>query len=170
MKSEPKRKSKKNLSFHSKLERLADGMEYFAVSVPKKTSETLGTKGPVPITAQINGSEVFLASLYPVGDGGHKLRVKNKICKSVGITEGDKVKVEFSIRDRSKETIIPKDLEIALKEDDVLEDFKGIPEGKRSYLLRLIDGAVKEETRAKKIQDAVEQAHRRKDRNIAAKN
>src|SRR5262245_10081214 len=66
------------LSFRSKLERIASGMDYFALSVPTKVTRAVATRGPVPVFAGVNDSETFLASLYPVGGGRHYLRVKNK--------------------------------------------------------------------------------------------
>jgi Domain of unknown function (DUF1905)/Bacteriocin-protection, YdeI or OmpD-Associated len=145
-------------TFSSHLENIATGMQYFAISVPEKITKALGTAGPVPVRAKVNNSEEFLASLYPVGQGKHFLRVKNKICKSVNIEQGDKVKVEIVIRDRKAEIDIPADLFKALKKAGVLKTFEGISVGKKSYILRIISEAVKPETRAKRIAEAVQEA------------
>ena len=153
-------------SFQSKLECIATGMEYYAVSVPKKVTLELGTQVAVPVAARVNESETFIASFYPVGGGRHSLRIKNKICKSVEIKTGDRVRVEFTVRDRLAEIKIPKDVMSALKAEGVEKDFKDLPIGKKSYLLRLIEEAVKPETRAKKIQAAVEEAHRKREAKI----
>ena len=150
------------LSFQSKLECIATGMQYFALSVPKKITLSLGTRGPVPVFARVNDSEKFLASLFPVGRGRHYLRVRNKICKAAGIKAGNRVQVQIAVRDRSAEVSIPKDLMSALRAEGVAENFKSLPIGKRSYLLRLIDEAAKPETRGKRIQAAVEEAHRKR--------
>src|SRR5262249_47021623 len=112
------------LSFRSKLERIASGMDYFALSVPTKITRILATHGPVPVFARVNDSETFLASLYPVGGGRHYLRVKNKICKAVKINEDDRVRVRIMVRDRSDEIAIPKDLMQALRAEGLEEDFK----------------------------------------------
>jgi hypothetical protein len=151
----------KKLSFQSRLERIAVGMDYFAVSVPLKTTQALGTRGPVPVSARINNSEPFIASLYPIGGGRHYLRVRNKICKAEKIKVGERVKVRFTVRDRSAEVSIPKDLARILRAERVEKEFKSLPIGKRSFLLRLIDKAVKPETRVKRIKDAVKEAKRR---------
>ena len=146
-------------SFQSKLESISDELEYYALSVPPKVTAALGTKGPVPVYAQVNDSPVFLISLYPVGKGRHYLRVKAEIRKAAKIKGGDKVKVEITVRDRAKEISIPKDLASALKEEGVLEAFKALPPGKKSFVLRKIEEASKPETRKKRIQDAVGEAH-----------
>ena len=151
------------LSFQSKLERIASGMEYFAFSVPMKITLALGRRGPVPVFARANDSERFLASLYPVGGGRHYLRVKNKICKAAEIKEEDRVQVQITVRDRSAEISIPKDLVSALRAEGVEEDFEALPIGKKRYLLRLIDEATKPQTRDKRIQAAVAVAHRKRE-------
>jgi hypothetical protein len=154
----------KKLSFKTKLECIAEGMAYYAVSVPLSITRALGTIGPVPVEARINGSEAFIASLYPIGGGRHYLRVKNKICKSVNIDAGENVRVQITVRDRKAEILIPKDLMSALKKAGLVDGFKDLPIGKKSFILRKIDEVAKPETRAKRIQDAVEEARRRKTR------
>ena len=150
------------LSFQSKLERSASGMEYYAVSVPPKITLALDTRGPVPVRARINNSEIFLASLFPIGGGRHYLRVRNKICKAEKIKEGRRVQIRITVRDRSREISIPKDLMRSLKASGVIQGFKALPIGKKSYLLRWINQAAKPETRNKRIKDAVKAARDRK--------
>ena len=148
----------KKLAFKSKLECIAEGMQYFACSVPAKITLDLDTHGPVPVLARVNDSAEFLASLYPVGQGRHFLRIKNKICTSVGIVVGDSIEVHIKIRDRMDEIIVPEDLKAALKANKLEKIFESLPVGKRSYLIRLINESVKPATRVKKIQDALEEA------------
>ena len=152
----------KSLSFQSRLERIATGMEYYALSIPLKITTALGTRGPVPVSATVNNSEKFIASLYPVGEGRHYLRVRNKICKSVNMKAGDRVRVQVTVRDRNSEITIPKDLTTALKAQGVVANFKALPIGKKGFLLRLIKEAAKPETRHKRILDAVKAARQRR--------
>jgi hypothetical protein len=150
---------KKELSFQSKLERISDKLEYFALLVPAKITQALGTKGPVPVMAQVNDSKPFLISLYPAGGGRHYLRVKAEIRNATKIQEGDRVRVKITVRDRTAEISIPKDLMSALRAEGVLKDFEALPIGQRSFILRRIDEAAKPETREKRIEAAVEAAH-----------
>lgn len=136
-------------------------MDYFALPVPPETTLALKTRGPVPVAARVNDSEVFIASLYPVGGGRHYLRVRNKICKSVNITAGDPVRVQIQVRDRESEVSLPKDVASVLRAEGVVKQFQSLPLGRRAYLLRLIQAAVKPETRSKRIQDAVKSARSR---------
>jgi Domain of unknown function (DUF1905)/Bacteriocin-protection, YdeI or OmpD-Associated len=153
---------KKKLSFHSTLRNIARGMEYFALTVPAEITRALGTRTAVPVTAQINDSERFLASLYPRGGGRHGLRVRNAICKAIGIQEGDRVRVKITVRDRSEEVSVPQDVKRALRTSGVAAGFAALPIGKRSFLLRTIDEAARPETREKRIREAVEVARQRK--------
>jgi hypothetical protein len=158
-----KRSETKQISFVAKLENWAEGMDYCAVSVPKKITKALGTRGPVAVSAQINAGEPFLVSLFPVGGGRHYIRIKAKVRKAANVKEGDRVHLQITVLDQSK-TLIPKDLERALKADGVLDTFKALPNGKRSYAIRFIDEAAKPETRKKRIQAAVEDAYEKRER------
>lgn len=152
------------LAFHSRLERLAPGVNYFAFSVPLKISRALKTRGPVPVSARVNDSESFLISLYPVGGGRHYLRVKAKIRNSVNLKEGERALVQITVLDLSLEAELPKDLERALRAEGVLKQFKALPPGKRRYALRRIDEAGKPETREKRIREIVDHVIEREKR------
>jgi hypothetical protein len=147
--------SGKEFEFKAILERWASGMEYYAISIPHDITVALKTRASVPVKVQINSSDAFLASLFPVGEGRHYLRIKNKICKAVQIKENDLIKVKIKVRNREKEILIPRDLQKALKEAGAEREFNALPIGKKSYLLRVINEAVKAETREKRIKDVV---------------
>jgi hypothetical protein len=149
------------LTFVARLKNIAAGMEYFAVPIPAAVTAKLGTRGPVAAHCRINGSERFAGNLVPWGGGRHYLRVRNRICKSVQVTTGDRVKVELVVRDRDEEVPLPPDLAQALRRAGVSVGFAALSLGKKSFLLRVIDDAVKPETRAKRIAEAVDEARER---------
>lgn len=152
----------RHLSFPSRLERLAPGINYFALSVPAKITAALQTRGPVAVTARVNDSPPFLVSLHPVGGGRHKLRVKAEIRHATGIKAGDRVRVRIEVIDPAAEISLPADLAAALRAAGVLESFHTLPRGRLRYALRLIDAVARPETRARRIQDAVKLARERK--------
>lgn len=156
----------RQLSFQSRLERISAEANYFALSVPAKVSRALATRGPVPVSARVNGSEAFLVSLFPVGEGRHYLRVKAAIRNATKIKEGDRVRAQITVIDRSVDVALPKDLLSALRAEGVVEEFKALPPGKKSYILRLLDEAAKPRTRAKRIEAAVEAAYRRREKAV----
>jgi uncharacterized protein YdeI (YjbR/CyaY-like superfamily) len=54
----------------------------------------------------------------------------------------------------------PADLLSALRAEAATKDFKALPPGRRNFIVRRIDEAVKPETRRKRIQDAVIEVQR----------
>jgi hypothetical protein len=145
----------KEFEINAILERWTSGMEYYAISIPHDITVALKTHASVPVTVNINGSDTFMASLFPVGESRHYLRIKNKICKAVQIKEKEQIKVKIKVRNREEEILIPRDLQKALKEAGAEREIKALPIGKRSYLLRVINEAIKAETREKRINDVV---------------
>jgi len=153
------------LSFRAKLENWAEGMDYCAVPIPAKITQALGTKGPVLVMARVNDSEPFKVSLFPIGGGQHYMRIKAKVRKEMKTKTGDRVRMQITVLDRADVTIF-KDLMSALRAGGVTEDFKSLPPGKQNFIIRRIDDAAKPETRDKRIQEAVEAAHRRREKRV----
>ena len=138
-------------------------MDYCAVPVPAQITEALGTKGPVLVMAQVNGSEPFQVSLFPVGGGQHYIRIKAKVRQETNTKTGDRIRVRITVLDRAH-VEIPKDLMSALKAEGIAEAFKLLPPGKQNFIIRRIDDSVKPKTREKRILEAVEAAHQRRER------
>ena len=130
----------RQLSFQSRLERIASSANYFALSVPMKISLALGTRGPVPTLARVNDLGPFPVSLYPVGDGRHYLRVKAKIRNAAKIKGGDRVRVRFGAR--SFRDFYSSRLGQCPSKKGVAECFRAISIGKQNYLIRSIDEAM----------------------------
>jgi len=154
------------LSFQAELENWAEGMDYCAVPVPAEITQALGTKGPVLVMARVNDSEPFKVSLFPAGGGQHYIRIKAKVRKETETRTGDRVRVRITVLDRADVTIA-EDLMSALRAEGVTEDFKSLPPGKQNFLIRRIDDAARPETRDKRIQEAVEAAHQRREKRSA---
>lgn len=152
-----------SLSFKAKLENWEKGMDYCAVSVPEKITKKLGTKGPVLVMARVNKSEPFKVSLFPVGGGRHYIRIKAKVRKETKTKTGDLVQLRFTVLDRA-DVSYPPDLLKALKAEGAVKDFKSLPPGEQNFILRRIDDAAKPETRKKRIDEAIQAAHRRREK------
>jgi hypothetical protein len=157
----PAKPAAQTLTFHAPLESISEKMAYFAFTVPKKTSQALQTKGPVPVRVLLNDAVTFLVSLAPIGGGRHWLRVNAKAWKAAKLQEGDRVKVQITVVDRAAELSVPKDLTAALRAAGSLENFAAVPLGQMTFMIRLINAAAKPETRAKRIAAAVAEAKRR---------
>ncbi len=155
-----------NFSFEAELEAWAEGMDYCAVPVPEEITQSLGTKGPVLVSARVNDSEPFKVSLFPVGGGQHYIRIKAKVRQETKTRTGDRIRIEFTVVDRAK-VDVPNDLKIALSAAGAAQAFNALPPGEKNFLIRKIDDAVKPETRAKRIQEAVLAAQKRSEKRSA---
>ena len=151
----------KQLSFEATLENWAEGMDYCAVPVPAEITEALGTQSSVLVNACLNDSAPFKVSLFPVGGGRHYIRVKAKVRKETRTKTGDRVHLRITVLDRAAVTY-PADLLSALRAEGATRDFKALPPGRRNFIVRRIDEAVKPETRRKRIQAAVNEIQRGK--------
>lgn len=147
----------KLFSFDAELENWAEGMDYCAVRVPSKITNSLGTKGPVLVKASVNNSESFQVSLFPVGGGKHYIRIKAKIRKLTKTKSGDRVKLDFLVLDPN-DVDVPDELLDLLETEGMIDAFMDIPPGKRNYLIRRIQEAVKSATREKRIREALDVA------------
>ncbi|MGZ3688580.1 MAG: YdeI/OmpD-associated family protein [Bdellovibrionota bacterium] len=155
----------KQLSFQAKLENWAEGMDYCAVPVPTTITKALGTKAAVLVMCRVNNSEPFKVSLFPTGGGKHYIRIKAKVRKETKTKTGDRVRIRFTVLDRADVTI-PDDLAAALRTERAADDFKRLPSGKQNFIIRRIDDAAKPETREKRIQEAVAEAHRGREKKL----
>ena len=95
-----------------------------------------------------------------MGGGQHFIRIKAKVRQETGTRTGDRVRLRLTVLDRAGVSI-PDDLHDALRADGAVKAFDSLPPGRQSFLIRRIDDAVKPETRAKRIQEAVLAAHER---------
>lgn len=160
MKSHP---APRQLSFQCRLERIATTANYFALFVHVEITLALKTRGPVPVSARLNDAVTFLVSLAPFGGGRHILRVNAKARTAAEIKEGDRVRVQITVLDRST---IPPDLLSALRAAGVLAAFRSMSVGKQNHLIKGIDGAAKAETRERRVLAVVEGAHRKREKRV----
>lgn len=154
----------KEITFRSNMINWAKGKDYCAIPVPSSVTKKLGTKAAVLVMAQVNDSEPFKVSLFPAGEGKHFIRVRKRVRQAANLSEGDSVKVHILVLDREADSVLPKDLEKALRDEEVLEDFKAITPGARNYLIRRIDDAAKLDTRNKRIEEAIEAAYEKREK------
>lgn len=151
-------KAPRQLSFQARLERIAKGANYFAFFVPAEITRALKTRGPVPVSARLNDAVTFLVSLAPFGGGQHILRVNATARAAAEIREGDRVRVQLTILDRSS---IPPDLAAALRAAGALAGFRAMSIGTQNFLIKGIEGAARPETRKGRILAVREAAHRK---------
>ena len=151
------------LTFVGGLERIERGIIQHVVIVPRNVSAAFGKRGPVPVVATLwpvpattaKGVEDHL-TLVPSGGGRHKLILNARLRKRVGLAEGGRVKIRVVLDLAPPEDPIPQDLARALREADALAAFEGIVRSKKNAILRWLDQAVADATRAKRVARLVE--------------
>lgn len=148
-------------SFRSRVVRISDTLQYFAAPVPPSISQALKTKGPVAVSARVNGGNAFLVSLSVLGHGRHQIRLKTSVRARAQLVEGDWAEFEIIPLGKTLGIQSPPDLRAALKRAGLTNHFKAIPIGQRRYLLRHLEQAKRDETRQKRIQAILEKAQNR---------
>jgi hypothetical protein len=150
--------------FSARVERVARGGPYYAVTIPASVSRAIGRRGIVPIVATINGAIEIRASLVPSGGGRHRLRLNASTRRVAGAGEGARVKIALAVDLAPVAEPTPRDVARALEDSGALEAFERLPVGKRSHIVRWIEDAVRPETREKRIAMTVEVALRARER------
>jgi hypothetical protein len=150
-----KRPAPASFAFRAKVERLSI---MYVVDVPRAISRAIGVRGYVPIAGVLQGRTPFRASLMPRGGGRHSILLNGEIRSAARIALGDRVAVEIHVDREPRGGPTPEDVADALRDEGVLETFESLAAGKRFHILRWVDQAVREETRAKRVVRVVEVA------------
>ena len=124
------------------------------VVVPDRVIEALGGGGRIPVRAAFDGVE-YQGSVVTMG-GERIIGVQKAIRTSIGKGDGDRVTVTLA-RDTGERAVeVPADLANALKAAGVRKQWDALAYSHRKEHVRAIEEAKKPETRAKRIEKAVE--------------
>jgi hypothetical protein len=136
----------------------------YSVEVPATVSRAIGVRGHVPVLVRANAGAPFHATLVPRGGGRHRLFVNHEA--RGGARAGSRLSIDLRVEERTREVVIPEDLEAALRDEGVLAAWESLPPGKREHILKWIDEAIHEPTREKRVARAVQEALARHERNV----
>jgi hypothetical protein len=153
----------KSYSFVTALVRV--DREYHVV-VPARVSKSIAVRGRIPVIARVARAPEFRGTLMPRGGGRHFLTVNGEARRAARIEPGDRVRVVVQPDFAPREVPIPEDLALALREEDVTADWESQPPGKREHIVKWIDQAVHDATRAKRIALAVDVAIARREKRV----
>jgi len=142
----------KKYKFKGKVEPASGGGAY--VLFPFDVEREFGTKGKVPVKAAFNGVP-YSGSLVKYGNPLHMLPMLKAIREQTGTMPGDTVEVEVW-KDEAPRTIEPPpELKQAMMKAGVMPVFEGLSFTNRKEYCRWITGAKREETRARRVAEAV---------------
>jgi uncharacterized protein YdeI (YjbR/CyaY-like superfamily) len=115
-----------------------------------------GIKARLRVKGKIDGTP-FSGTLLPFGSGKHFIVVKKEIRDRIGKKEGDEVEVEMDVDSSPVRVAVPEDMSRALaKNKSAKAAFDGMAPSHRKAYVAWIEGAKKAETRAGRIEKAVE--------------
>jgi hypothetical protein len=139
--------------------------EYFVI-VPERVSKAIGVRGRVPAIVRYGRAGEFRGTLMPRGGGRHGVSVNAETRRAAGTEPGDRVRVVIQPDFGPREVSLPEDLSLALRDEEVLADWESLPPGKREHIIKWIEKAVHETTRAKRVEQAVQVAHVRREKRV----
>lgn len=126
------------------------------VDVPTEVVEALGGKGRIPVTATFNGVP-YRGSIVRMG-GGAVLGVQKAIMAEAGVRVGDSITVVVRNDEGPREVDVPVDLAEALARNGAARAaFESLSFSHKREYVRSITEAKRPETRARRIELAIEQ-------------
>ncbi len=143
----------KKYKFKAKIEAADRGGAY--VLFPYDVEKEFGTKGKVPVKATFDGVP-YAGSLIKYGHPQHMLPILKAIREQTGKGAGDTVDVALSKDDGLRTLEVPAQFADAMKKEGVTPLFDRLSYTHRKEYCRWISEAKKEETRLRRLENAVE--------------
>lgn len=142
--------------FEASLVRPAGTGTWTFVQIPFDVVGTYGVRGQIKVKGTVNGVPIR-ASLMPNGDGTHYMVVKQSVRDEAGVTAGDTVLIAIEPDTDERTVDVPEDFQEALGADaEASAFFEKLSYSHRKEYVEWILSAKKEETRAKRIGQAVD--------------
>jgi hypothetical protein len=150
----------KRYKFTARIEEGDGGGAY--VLFPFDVETEFGVKGRVAIRAYIHGIP-YAGSLSKCGGRQHLLGILKSIRDQIGANIGDEIEIEMWKDDTTRTIDIPAELLQALRANGALAQFENLSYTHRKEYCRWIDEAKTEQTRTRRVQNAVEQVRNERD-------
>lgn len=125
------------------------------VVFPYDAEKEFGTNGKVPVSATIDGIPER-GALFRMGQPHHMLGVPKAVRQKLGKEPGDRVAIVLWKDDKPRELEVPPELAAGMKKAGVLPFFESLSFTHRKEYCRFITEAKKEETRARRLDKALE--------------
>ena len=110
----------------------------------------------VPVVAIVNGCSARV-TLMPAGGGRYRIQLNTALRKAARADVGDVVRVELRLDRASRETPVPADLRLALKENPAARRaFDELTTGHRRHFIKWFDSAKGPDTRIRRLGQAID--------------
>ncbi|HTU46679.1 MAG TPA: YdeI/OmpD-associated family protein [Bryobacteraceae bacterium] len=143
----------KKYRFKAKIEAGDGGGAY--VLFPYDVEKEFGTRGRVPVKATFNGVP-YAGSLIKYGAPQHMLPMLKAIREQSGKDVGDTVEIEVWKDEEERTLEVPAEVKAAMKKAGVIASFERLSYTHRKEYCRWIAEAKKEETRARRLEKAIQ--------------
>jgi hypothetical protein len=129
------------------------------VVFPYDVEKEFGTKGQVPISGTFDGIP-YRGSLFKYGMPQHMLGVLKAIREQLGKGPGDMINVELWKDQEDRTVEIPPEFQKLMKKEGLLPFFEKLSYTHRKEYCRWITEAKKEETRLRRLSNAIDMLKR----------
>ena len=143
----------KKYTFEAEIQAGTGGGAY--VVFPYDAQKQFGTNGKVPVKATIDGVPDD-GGLFRMGMPHHMLAVHKAVRRQIGKGPGDVVAVVLWKDDAPREVAVPPELQARMKKAGVVAFFESLSFTHRKEYSRWIAEAKKDETRARRLDRAIE--------------
>jgi uncharacterized protein YdeI (YjbR/CyaY-like superfamily) len=123
--------------FQATLQRIDSPLHWVMIQIPFDAGKVWG-RGPLKVKGEINGF-AFRTTLFPDGNGGHRLLVNKQMQRGGRVTPGMKAKFRLERDSGVRVVAVPKELAGALSEDRSLQRwFDGLSQSIRNEICKWI--------------------------------
>ncbi|MFC5649089.1 YdeI/OmpD-associated family protein [Paenibacillus solisilvae] len=130
-------------------------MDAAYIQFPYNVEEEFGAKGQVKVKAVFDGTAEYRGSLAKMGLDCHCLGVTKKVRGQLGKKPGEWVQVRLSQDTEPRIVEVPEDLLNELRHHKIESVFQQLSFTKKQEIVQSIVSSKKEETRLKRINDAL---------------
>lgn len=139
-----------------------EGSEALIIDIPFDVEQTFGTRARVPVRGTIKGF-AFRSSIFPTGKGYHYMVVNKATREGAGVKSGDTVSIVIERDEEPRIITPPADLARALKSNRAAQSaWEKLSYSHQKEHARAIEEARRPETRARRIERAIEQLSAKK--------
>lgn len=129
------------------------------IIVPDEVVEALGGGGRPAVTVRI-GTHTYRSTVARMG-GQYLVGVAKAHRSKAGITDQQSIDVTLTLDTAKREVEVPADLKAALEEAGVSQGWAKLAPSAKKEFVRQVTTAKKEDTRARRVQKAVDAARER---------
>jgi len=123
--------------------------------IPPEVVDALGAGKRPPVSVTINGY-TYRSSIAVMG-GVYMLGVSADVRERTGVKAGDEIDVDIQLDTAPREVAVPEDLATRLGDDaDARSFFERLSHSQKQWFVLSVDGAKTAETRARRVDKAME--------------